>query len=299
MSCSQMRMRNLLLALFVAGAVFSTALGRSLPLTIKEVALMLRSGYSSEAVQRELSVRRLAEPCDAAAEKALRDAGAAPALVDAIKGGSYESSSADAEAVRELAAQTKRQAVENERLRKMDMLYQDQRARASAAVPSKSETSIVVADLLKGDLVSWKNGSLSRFDDELGKKKIFALYFSAHWCAPCRKFTPQLVEFYNRVAPQHPEFEIIFLSYDRSPFGMATYMRQMPWPAIDFEKLPGKEALKKYASDGIPCLVVLDASGKILIDSYEGKKRIGPEKVLEALDASFAKGPSAAIAATQ
>ena len=294
-------MRHLLLALFVAGTAFSAALGRSLPLTVNEVTLMLRSGYSSEAVQQELSVRRFAESCDAAAEKALMDAGAAPALIDAIKGGSYESSPADAQAAREqLAAQAKRHAAETERLRKMDMLYQRQRARASAPVPSQSETSTVVADLLKGDLVSWKNGSLARFDDEaLGKKKLFALYFSAHWCAPCRKFTPQLVEFYNRVAPQHPEFEIVFVSYDRSPFGMETYMREMPWPAIDFGKLPGKEALKKYAGESIPCLVVLDASGKVIFDTYAGKKYIGPEKVLTALDAIFAKGPNAAIAATQ
>jgi nucleoredoxin len=301
MSCSQVRMRNLLFGLLVAVAALSPALGRSLPLTIKEVALMLRSGYSSEAMQQELSVRRFAESCDAAAEKALKDAGAAPALIDAIKGGSYESSPADAEAAREqIATQAKRQSVENERLRKMDMLYQDQHVRATAAVPSKSETSTIVADLLKGDLVSWKNGNLTRFDDEaLGQKKIFALYFSAHWCAPCRKFTPQLVEFYNRVAPQHPEFEVVFLSDDRSPFDMKTYMSKMPWPAIDFAKLPAKEALKKYAGEGIPCLVVLDASGKILFDSYAEGKRIGPEKVLTALDASFAKGPSAAIAATQ
>jgi Thioredoxin-like len=45
-----------------------------------------------------------------------------------------------------------------------------------------------------------------------GKKKLVALYFSAHWYAPCRKFTPQLVKFHNRVAPQHPEFEIVFIS---------------------------------------------------------------------------------------
>ena len=93
---------------------------------------------------------------------------------------------------------------------------------------------------MKGDLVLWKNGSLARFrdDETLEKKKLFALYFSAHWCAPCRKFTPQLVEFYNRVAPQHPEFELVFVSDDRSPFGMETYMRDMPWLAIDFSKLP-------------------------------------------------------------
>ena len=66
MFCSYVRMRHLLLALLVAGTAFS----------------MLRSGYSSEAVQRELSVRRCAESCDVAAEKALTDLGAAPALID-------------------------------------------------------------------------------------------------------------------------------------------------------------------------------------------------------------------------
>src|SRR5437870_12036996 len=96
MSCSQMRMR-LLLAFFVAGTAFNALLGRSLPLTIKEVTLMLRSGYSSEAVQRELSVRRFAESFDSAAEKALKDAEAAQALIEAIMGGSYLSSSADAQ----------------------------------------------------------------------------------------------------------------------------------------------------------------------------------------------------------
>ena len=254
---------------------------------------MLRSGYSSEAVQRELSVRRFAESCDAAAEKALTDAGAAPALIDAIKSGSYESSPADAQAAREqLAAQAERRALETERLRKMELLHQNQLVRATPPAPFNSETSSAFVDLLKGDLVSWKNGSLARFDDEaLGKKKLIALYFSAHWCAPCRKFTPQLVEFYNRVAPQHPEFEIVFVSNDRSPFGMETYMRdtQMPWPAIDFAKLPGKEALKKYAGESIPCLVLLDASGKVISDTYAGKNYVGPEKVLTDLNAIFAK----------
>jgi nucleoredoxin len=295
-------MRYLLLVLLVAGTAFSGLDGRSLPLTIKEVTLMLRSGFSSETVQQELVVRHLAESCDATAEKALREAGAAPALIDAIKSGSYAISPADAQRAREeLAAQAARRARETEQLRKFDTLYQSQLARARAAAPLKTETSNILTDQLKGDLVSWKNGSLARFDDEaLAKKKMIALYFSAHWCAPCRKFTPQLVEFYNRVTSQHPEFEIVFVSNDRSPFGMETYMRdaQMPWPAIDFAKLPGKEALKKYAGESIPCLVLLDASGRVISDTYAGKQYVGPEKVVADLNAIFAKTP-AAIAATR
>ena len=264
---------------------------------------MLRGGYSSEAVQRELAVRHFVPPCDAAAEKTLREAGAAPALIEALKSGSYTSSPADAQAAQiELNAQATRRARAAEESRKFDTLYQDQLARARAAAPPKSETSNILAPQFKGDLVSWKNGSLVRFDDEpLAQKKLIALYFSAHWCGPCRKFTPQLVEFYNRVAPQHPEFEIVFVSYDRSPSAMETYMRdaQMPWPAIAFAKLPGKGALKKYAGESIPCLVLLDNNGGVVSDSNAGQKYIGPEKVLADLSSILAKGPAAAIAATR
>jgi thiol-disulfide isomerase/thioredoxin len=297
-------MRYLFFLLALAGTALGTLHARTLPLTIREVTLMLRSGFSSETVQQELSVRRLAETCDAGAEKSMREAGAAPALIDAIKGGSYAISPADAKKAQdELAAQATRRAREVEQSRKFNTLYQDQLLRArTAAPPATSQLSNILADQFKGDLVSWKNGSLARFDDEtLAKKKLIALYFSAYWCGPCRQFTPQLVAFYNRVASQHPEFEIVFVSNDRSPVAMEAYMRdmQMPWPAIDFAKLPGKSALKKYAGDGIPCLVLLDASGKVVSDSFAGKKFIGPEKVLAELAATFAQTATAGIATTR
>jgi nucleoredoxin len=287
-------MRSLLvIVLLLFNAAFGSVGGRVLPLTVKDVRLMLRSGYSSEAVQRELSERHLAEPCDNAAEAALRGAGATPALIEAMKSGAYQTSRADAvAALEQLTAQAQRQALEAERLRKMDTLYQTQQARERAA-SRPFEARSVVADLVKGDLVYWNNGSLARFDDEaFGNKRLIALYFSAHWCGPCRKFTPQLVEYYSRVKAQHPEFEIVFVSSDRSPLGMETYMRetQMPWPAVDFGKLAGKEALKKYSTHGIPCLVVLDAGGKVLADTYEGGKWLGPGKVLAELDGIFARG---------
>ena len=299
-------MRYLLAFVIVVGTALSPLPARTLPLTLKEVTLMLRSGFSSETVQQELSVRRLAEPWNAGAEKSLREAGAAAALIEAIKSGSYAVSPADAQKVQdELAAQAARRAREVEESRKFNTLYQDKLLRArTAAPPATGQVSNILADQFKGDLVAWKNGNLSSlapFEDEaLAKKKLIALYFSAQWCGPCRQFTPQLVEFYNRVAPQHPEFEIVFVSNDRSPGAMAAYIREMkmPWPAIDFAKLPTKGALKKYAGESIPCLVLLDASGKVVSDTYAGKKFLGPEKVLADMAAMFAQTP-AGIAATR
>ena len=44
--------------------------------------------------------------------------------------------------------------------------------------------------------------------------KLVGLYFSAHWCPPCRRFTPRLVDFRDRLGKESP-LEIVFVSCDR------------------------------------------------------------------------------------
>src|ERR1700686_348671 len=263
-----------------------------LPLTIKEISLMLRSGYSSNAVMQELSTRHFAEKLDAEKEKTLIQVGASAELITALKSGTYLLSPEQMTiAQRQIADQTKRRAAEAERSRQFDSSYQSQVARERATARPQTPNANAIRELVKGDLISLRNGALGHFDDEaLEKKKLIALYFSAHWCAPCRKFTPELVDYYNRVATQHPEFEIVFVSFNKSQFAMETYMREanMPWPAIDFQKLGGKEAIRKYAGQGIPCLVLVDATGKVISSTYAGAQYLGPAKVLGDLDAIFA-----------
>ena len=73
----------------------------------------------------------------------------------------------------------------------------------------------------------------------------------------------------------------------------------MPWPAIDFSKLASKDAIRKYAGSGIPCLVVVDPSGKVISDSFAGKEYLGPAKVLTDLDAIFAGAASVNVTASR
>src|SRR3954469_4827739 len=148
--CSVFGMRALLfVSILLLGAASNEAVGEVLPLSAKEVGLMLRSGYSSEAVQEELSARHFAGTCDAAAEKALRDAGASPALIGALKSGAYQSSPAEAQTARDqMALQAQRKAVEADRSRKFDTLYQSQLAKERAAAASKTQASSIT-NLLK------------------------------------------------------------------------------------------------------------------------------------------------------
>merc|ERR1712199_73167 len=62
-------------------------------------------------------------------------------------------------------------------------------------------------------------------------KPYVGLYFSAHWCPPCRQFTPMLVDAYKKHL-KAKNLEVIFVSADKSPQEFAEYYGTMPWLAI-------------------------------------------------------------------
>lgn len=265
-----------------------------LPLTVSEISLMLRSGYSSATVMKELSARHFVDVMNETNQKALLNAGGSPELIAALSSGTYSlSAEKTAAMLQRMAELDENRAVEAELSRKSNARYQQQIAKersAKVAQPNNPPAGPVL-EFLKGDLVQYRNGNVVHADETvLENKKLIAVYFSAHWCGPCRKFTPQLVEYYNRVAQQHPEFEIVFYSRDHSASEFDTYMRDtnMPWPAIDFGKLKGKQDLAKNAGPGIPSLVLFDAAGNLISSSYVGSKFRGPQQVLADIDAIFA-----------
>jgi len=146
-----------------------------------------------------------------------------------------------------------------------------------------------VGKLVAGNLVALRNNVMVPVNDaELRPARYIAIYYSAGWCAPCHSFTPRLVKFYRGFKPIHSDFEIIFVSEDRNPVEMAGYMREMemPWLAVAYGALvhpPGTfkgSGIEGFAGSGIPDLVLLDATGKVLLDSYQNGKYIGPEAVM-------------------
>ncbi|MDY5955382.1 MAG: thioredoxin-like domain-containing protein [Kiritimatiellia bacterium] len=94
--------------------------------------------------------------------------------------------------------------------------------------------------------------------------KIVGIYFSAHWCPPCRAFTPKLVTAYKQIQKRHPnKFELVFVSLDRSEKAMFEYMKetQMPWLAVPFPVLKQLAPANTYQVQGIPTLLILDSKG--------------------------------------
>ena len=248
------------------------------PLTTKEVSLMLRSGYSSDAVLAELSKRKCIDALDSISEKQLLQIGATQSLIDALHSGIYQLSAAEI-ALREKQKQAARSETSSQ---SSNSVQTSDGISARPTPPVEARAGGAMYDQFKDDLVYWHEGSLVPFDDEaLQKKKFYLLFFSAIWSKDGRQFTTPLVDYYNRVEPQHPEFEVVFFSVDRSLFAMENYISQtnMPWPAIAYDKRkPGAMASMRQ----IPRLILVDATGKILSDSGENPPNF--DKVLNDLD---------------
>jgi thiol-disulfide isomerase/thioredoxin len=114
--------------------------------------------------------------------------------------------------------------------------------------------------------------------DALGGKEFVLLYASAHWCPPCRQFTPMLANWYksaqNRNAAGGKPVEIVFLSCDHDEDGFASYFKSShPWMAVDYEDDAREQLLAAIRVQGIPRLVVLSAkTGRILVDNAVGQQ---------------------------
>merc|ERR1712118_578988 len=125
--------------------------------------------------------------------------------------------------------------------------------------PTPAEKAKIVLDTL-GSAAITKVGS-----------KAIGIYFSAHWCPPCRGFTPKLAQFYKDGL--RDKMEIVFVSSDRDQDSFNENYHEMPWLAMPFEKRTEKAALSDaFGISGIPSFVVLSADGTVI--TTEGRRHV-------------------------
>ena len=137
-------------------------------------------------------------------------------------------------------------------------------------------------------------------DADALKGKVVALYFSAHWCPPCRGrsgSSPQPLEW-----PPDNHFEVIFVSSDDSAAEQAQYMKEMhgDWLRVPFgdacstlkQKYGcfGRKEHPRWPSatrrNGIPALVVIGPDGSEL--EFDGTSAISKAGVPDSWYAKFA-----------
>ena len=134
---------------------------------------------------------------------------------------------------------------------------------------------IMDTDFLKGD------GSKVKHAEALAGKSL-AIYFSAHWCPPCRAFTPELVKTYNsmKASGRDDDFEFVFVSADRSQSDFDGYFAEMPWLALPFSNRKAlQDLMKHFGVEGYPTVVTVDAAGNTINKDARGAASADPSGV--------------------
>eukprot|EP00736_Rhodelphis_marinus_P010949 Rmarinus@m.17245 len=120
-----------------------------------------------------------------------------------------------------------------------------------------------LSELIKG---KYRRGKEEEVTEDAFKGKYLCFYFSAHWCPPCKMFTPELARFYNRRKGDKNDIEIVFVSSDKSEDQFEEYYASMPWLALPFKDERTMALSERFAVGGIPSLVILDENLKVMTD---------------------------------
>jgi nucleoredoxin len=101
----------------------------------------------------------------------------------------------------------------------------------------------------------------------LADDKILGLYFSAHWCPPCRNFTPVLANTYKNLQDQGKDFEVVFLSWDNDPNQYSQYAGSMPWARLPYKDPRVDQLAKAFGVQSIPTFITVNARTGALINA--------------------------------
>lgn len=155
-----------------------------------------------------------------------------------------------------------------------DQMYVGQQRMGGGAAAASGDTAEIppaLEELFGRRLVDSRGRQVSTA--ELADKEKIGIYFSAAWCGPCRAFTPHLVKAYDQLKAEGKPFELIFVSSDRSSGDMRKYMRDydMNFLAVRHGDRKADELKSRFEVRGIPRLVIVDSTGKVLSGNARGE----------------------------
>jgi len=129
-----------------------------------------------------------------------------------------------------------------------------------------------------GDKLVSKDGEVDT-ETALSGKEAVGVYFSAHWCPPCRGFTPVFAKKYEEIKAEK-NFEVVFVSSDSDEAAGVSYYGEQPWLMLPYADRDRKQKLgEKYNCSGIPHLVILNGENAEVITENGRAGISGPNHI--------------------
>jgi nucleoredoxin len=120
-------------------------------------------------------------------------------------------------------------------------------------------------EALIGNEILTKSGEVVPTATALANKKVIGLYFSGHYCPPCRKFTPLLDIVFEEINERTKDVEIVFVSSDKEVAKFDEYYAEMPWVAVPYAKREIKTDLcEKFGVKTVPTLIFFNEKGEVI-----------------------------------
>jgi len=136
-------------------------------------------------------------------------------------------------------------------------------------------------DWFPEELLKNSDGDKVKTADVFANSDAVGIYFSAHWCPPCKAFTPNLVKNYNALKEAGKKVEIIFASSDSDETAFNDYYKEMSFCALPYSERTAKSDLSEYFEcQGIPYLVFFDPKTLKTI-TINGRGGISSETFIE------------------
>jgi thiol-disulfide isomerase/thioredoxin len=110
----------------------------------------------------------------------------------------------------------------------------------------------------------------------LAGAEYVGIYFSAHWCPPCKRFTPLLSKYVTDNG-EKLKFKVVFATNDHSEAEFKSYFAEMSFGlALPFKDAHIEALSSKYGVEGIPTLVIVDKTGAVVNKEVRGEITTDP-----------------------
>ena len=122
--------------------------------------------------------------------------------------------------------------------------------------------------------------------NDLSKADYLLLYRGSAACSRCKRFSPKLVKAYERLRREHENFEVVFLSEDRSEREFDAHLRdrQYPFAVVEYDKLYAAADARTRGGGLMPIVYLVLPDGSVIDHTDANGSGRSAEDVLNRLE---------------